>query len=342
MRLPFITILSSILVFTSCIKKEKNSFSSLEEHILFFDSILNVRALEVTSDKVIAANSDGKIITISNDFIDIKQLASEEDSIAFPNLRALAVVEDEVFAMSIGNPALLFKNGNVVYKEYGDNVFYDAMVFWNASEGIAIGDPVDDCLSIVITRDRGETWQKVPCSKLPKIIKGEAAFAASNTNIKTLGNKCWIATGGISSRIFFSDDKGNSWKVFETPIVQGEETTGMYSLDFYNNTLGFALGGDYTKPMNNSKNKIKTIDGGKTWEIVGVSSSPGYRSCVQFVPESKGQQLVAVGFEGVDISNDAGLTWKHVSDASFYTIRFADKNTAYAAGRNKVSKLVFK
>ena len=342
MRFNFYFLLSLIVFSFSCNKNENIAFSSVHEDVLFFDSILNIRALEVNSNKVVAANYDGKIITIMDNFIDIKQYESKADSVLFPNFRSLSVVNDSIYSLSIGNPALIFKNGRVVYKEYGSSVFYDSMSFWNETEGIAMGDPVGDCLSIVITRDGGNNWTKLPCSDLPKVKKGEAAFAASNTNISIQGNKCWIATGGIHSNVYFSNDKGHSWKSYKTPIIQGQETTGIYSIDFYNDTLGYAIGGDYTKPLDNFKNKIKTIDGGKSWKVIGESNGPGYRSCVQFIPGSQGKQLVAVGFEGVDISNDYGLSWSHLSDSSYYTIRFVNYNTAYAAGKHKISKLIFK
>jgi photosystem II stability/assembly factor-like uncharacterized protein len=140
----------------------------------------------------------------------------------------------------------------------------------------------------------------------------------------------------------YSPDKGNTWQVFETPIVQGSETTGMYSIDFYDEHHGFAIGGDYLKPDDNQANKIRTNDGGKTWEVVGKGSEPGYRSCVQYVPESKGKELVVVGFKGIDYSNDSGSTWKHLSDEGFYTIRFLNDSIAYAAGSGRVSKLIFR
>jgi len=116
----------------------------------------------------------------------------------------------------------------------------------------------------------------------------------------------------------------------------------MYSIDFYDALNGFAIGGDYTKPDANSANKIRTNDGGKTWHLVAEHKSPGYRSCVQYVPNSKAKQLVAVGFKGVDYSNDSGDTWQHLSDEGYYTIRFINDSTAYAAGNGKVSKLNFK
>ena len=46
--------------------------------------------------------------------------------------------------------------------------------------------------------------------------------------------------------------KGIGWESYKTPIIQGQETTGIYSIDFYNDSLGYAIGGDYTKPLDNS------------------------------------------------------------------------------------------
>jgi photosystem II stability/assembly factor-like uncharacterized protein len=197
-------------------------------------------------------------------------------------------------------------------------------------------------MSIIITRDGGETWTKLSCDDIPKTKAGEAAFAASDTNIAIIGTHTWVATGGVASRILYSPDKGHTWQVFDTPIIQGKETTGIYSIDFYDELNGFAIGGDYTKPDENSANKIRTKDGGKTWELVANSKNPGYKSCVQYIPNSNAKALVAIGFSGIDYSNDFGSTWKHLSDEGFYTIRFLNDSVAYAAGKGSVSKLTFK
>ena len=58
-----------------------------------------------------------------DNYIDIKQYESKVDSVLFPNFRSLSVVNDSIFSLSIGSPALIFKNGRVVYKEFGDSVF---------------------------------------------------------------------------------------------------------------------------------------------------------------------------------------------------------------------------
>jgi photosystem II stability/assembly factor-like uncharacterized protein len=288
------------------------------------------------------------VIATSRGTLHIKKAVSdkfvklfEKDSIYNPNFRALACTSTSVFSISIGNPALLYKDGVLVYKESNEKVFYDAINFWNDKEGIAIGDPIDGCLSIIITRDGGATWEKQSCEIAPKVANGEAAFAASDTNIAIIGNNTWVATGGAKSRVLFSSNKGKSWAVYEPPIIQGTSTTGIYSIDFYDQHIGFAIGGDYTKPAANIQNKIKTTDGGKTWTLVANGQSPGYRSCVQFVPNTNGKSLVAVGFRGIDYSNDFGSSWMHLSDEGFYTLRFLDHNTAFAAGNGRVVKLHF-
>ena len=85
--------------------------------------------------------------------------------------------------------------------------------------------------------------------------KGEAHFAASNTNIAMKGNTVWIATGGTVSRIFkFNWDKPYFWNVYNTPFVNGKSSTGIYSIDFYDEKFGVAVGGDYTQQSDNVNN----------------------------------------------------------------------------------------
>src|SRR5690606_16006213 len=183
-------------------------------------------------------------------------------------------------------------------------------------------------------------WKKVPCSSLPKSSSGEGAFAASNTNVKVMGDEAWIAT--TKGNIYYSGDKGNTWEIRTTPIANTKSTQGIYSLDFYDENIGFVIGGDYTDPDNNQENKALTTDGGKTWKLVADGHLPDYRSCVQYVPDSDGKSLVALGFNGIAYSNDYGENWKQLSDESFYTLRFLNDSVAYAAGVNRIAQLNFK
>jgi photosystem II stability/assembly factor-like uncharacterized protein len=269
-----------------------------------------------------------------------------QDSI-LPHFRSFAKNGDAFFALSIANPALLYKLSQtktaLLYTESHKKVFYDALQFFDDGiHGIAVGDPIDDCASIILTCDGGSTWSKIPCTNLPKFTDGEAFFAASNTNIKTIGNTVWIASGGKKSRILKSNDFGETWQIFETPIIQGEGSQGIYSIDFYDKNNGIAIGGDYSKPAANKANKAITKDGGKTWTLVADNQNPTYKSCVQYVPNTNGKEIFAVGKTGVSYSNDSGNTWKEVSKDSYYTIQFVDKNTAWLSGSQKMGRLIIK
>ncbi|MCF7568575.1 oxidoreductase [Sabulilitoribacter arenilitoris] len=340
------------LFLASCGKKETfkaRNFSKVEINHLLEDSLLNVRALEITVDDnvfFLTSNGFGGVAYYSDydDKLDIVYpIPMAHDSIE-NNFRAFASTNKNGFGITIGSPARLYKIKNdekvIVYHENHPKAFYDSMDFWNDEEGIAIGDSTEGCLSVIVTRDGGNTWSKLSCDDLPKGTENEGAFAASDTNIAIVDDKTWVAT--TAGRVYYSPNKGKTWEVFNTPIVKEKETQGIYSIDFYDELNGFAIGGDYTKPDDNTANKIRTNDGGKTWELVAQNQNPSYRSCVQYIPNRKGKELVAIGFKGIDYSNDSGATWKHLSDEGFYTIRFLNDSIAYAAGAGRISKLTFR
>ena len=121
-----------------------------------------------------------------------------------------------------------------------------------------MGDPTDNCLSIITTKDGGNTWKKMGCEDLVVVKKGEAAFAASNSNISIFNEHVWIASGGTRARVHHSSDKGASWEVFNTPIIQGKAMTGIYSISFFDEKMGIIFGGDWENKDYNEGNKAIT------------------------------------------------------------------------------------
>ena len=132
---------------------------------------------------------------------------------------------------------------------------------------------------------------------------------------------------------------GLTWSVYNTPIVQGTATKGIYSVAFYSENEGIICGGDYTDKFGNSANKAVTFNGGKTWKVVAENKAPKYVSCVQYVPNTEGKELFAVSTNGIFYSKDKGENWEKVSDESFYTIRFVNQNIAWLAGENSIAKM---
>lgn len=325
----------------------KVSFKSVTIDTLFQDQI-SIRAIQIDEDKIWYAGDKGRY-----GFYDLDANQKTENKINTDSLRlefrSIAQTAKHIFILNVANPALLHqisKEGQetkIVYQEKHEKVFYDSMQFWDDKEGIAMGDPISDCLNIITTNDGGDSWHKIQCDKLPKVVDGEAAFAASNTNIVIKGNNTWIVSGGKKSRVFYSADRGKSWAVFETPIVQGNTMTGIFTADFYDANNGFVAGGDYENRNQNFSNKAVTTDGGKTWKIIAENQGFGYASCVQYVPESNGKELVTVGTSGVYYSSDSGVSWKQIAlDTSLNTLRFIDRKTAVAAGKNKMIRINFK
>lgn len=322
-------------------------FKSVVIDTLFEDKI-SIRAILIDANKIWFAADKGRFGFFNLDDNQKFESIIIKDSLKL-EFRSNAKTKKHIFILNVGNPALLYqiskdgKETKLVYQENQEKVFFDSMQFWNNNEGIAMGDPVTDCLNIIITRDGGNSWHKVPTAKLPKVIVGEAAFAASNTNIIIKGNNSWIVSGGKKSRVFYSPDKGNTWTVYDAPIVQGKSMTGIFTADFYDAQTGFIAGGDYERRNQNFSNKASTKDGGKTWKLLAENQAFGYTSCVQYVPESSGRGLVTVGFSGLYYSSDGGNSWKQLAtDSSLNTIRFIDKKTAIAAGQNKMIRISFR
>lgn len=304
----------------------------------------SIRAMELDdANNLWFAGSNGIFGRIKGETLQIDSLVHKGKS---PSFRSVAIRENTVFALSIENPALLFRlpvpssgeNAELIYSEEHPNIFYDSMAFLNSDVGIAMGDPIEGCLSILLTDDGGRSWRKKPCSGLPSTFEGEAGFAASDTNIAIFGNSIWIGSGGKKARVFVSEDKGKSWNVYDTPIIQGQNMTGIYTLDFTDELHGIAMGGNWESKQSTVNTKAITKDGGKTWHLVGDGALPGYVSCVKYIPESGGKELLACSIEGVFYSADMGNTWIRLSEHGYYSLRFQDKDTLWMSRNNEIAK----
>lgn len=344
-RLSFLFLLSLTILSCKQEKKAPRTFETVKITEFKQDSTSIRAILAISNDELTFAGSKGDITTTKDGGRTWQTQSLRYNDTIIPHFRSIAKNGENIFALSVANPALLYKGNKnkyeLVYTEEHEKVFYDCMQFFaDGKHGIAVGDPTEDCPSVILTSDGGNTWTKLPCSQLPTFEEGEAFFAASNTNIAIVNNTVWIGSGGAKARILKSTDFGNTWEIFDTPIVQGDGPQGIYSIDFYDENHGIAIGGNYSKPEDNNANKAITTDGGKTWTLVANNTNPNYKSCVQYVPNTNGEEVFAVGKTGISFSNDGGHTWKQISKESYYAIQFIDSNTAWLSGHEKIGKLV--
>ncbi len=242
-----------------------------------------------------------------------------------------------------GTPACVLRTENggkdwkVVYKDDDTAAFFDGIDFWNKSKGVIYGDPVHGKgLQLLFTADGGRTWHENPAAKFPALAEGEASFAASGTCIRCLKKKkVVIATGGVQSRIHISDDRGVNWSSVSTPVIQGQKTTGIFSMAFRNSSDGIFVGGDYKRDTARERNVFYTRDGGFSWEPPATGTR-GYRECVEYLDK---KNAIALGPTGIDVSSDGGRHWNRLSDEQqLHVVRKSRRGNLilFAGGKGKV------
>lgn len=212
------------------------------------------------------------------------------------------------------------RNWNRQYEKRHAEVFLDGIAFWDEKTGIAFGDPVEGVFQIVRTEDGGATWREVPSSSLPAPLPGEAAFAASGTNVTVLapGHAWFVTGGGPQARVFHSRDRGKSWSAYPTPLP-GAATAGLFGIAMRDTLNGVAAGGDYQKRTEPQQNIIRTTDGGRSWQLVGSSAPVGVRYGVAFAGGAR-PAVIATGPSGYGISLDEGRTWTARDTAGYNTV----------------------
>src|SRR5690606_23092641 len=176
----FICLLAIIILLFSCGKKdtfEPRNFNAVDVETIFYDSILNIRAIDILDDGSLAFAANEGVFGLYDPRKDVWQTSVQDYNSLNLEFRAIAHTATDFFMLSMDNPALLYKTGDngkmeLVYKEHATGVFYNALLFWNDNEGIAVGDSMNGCLSVIVTRDGGHTWKKLSCSNLPKSEDG--------------------------------------------------------------------------------------------------------------------------------------------------------------------------
>jgi photosystem II stability/assembly factor-like uncharacterized protein len=211
--------------------------------------------------------------------------------------------------------------------------FYDALAFWDAKEGLVMGDPVGGRFVVRATSDGGATWRVPEGFSMPAALPNEGAFAASGTCLFALkgGQEAWFVTGGASvARVFHTKDRGRTWTVADTPAPNGNASSGLFSVAFLDARRGYAAGGDYKQPDFKGLNGVRTEDGGATW-IPAPLSATGFYSAVVPVPRAK-DELVAVGLAGEAVSHDAGRTWSKTGGVPMNAAAFSASDAGWAVG----------
>ena len=297
------------------------------------------RALSVVDENVAWVSGTGGTVLYTSDGGQQWNNVSNgvPDSIDFRDIEAFS--DREAVILSAGSPGLVLSTDNggdtwsTAYRDDREEIFFDAMGFWNRQNGIAFGDAIDGKIEIILTTDGGRSWEQLPEAQRPDALDGEGGFAASGTCLYTFGDSTvWIALGIPDSRVIVSHDRGNTWTYHQTPMGQTTGSGGIFSIGFSDDSYGLAIGGDYRNRKGVDKLLALSSDGGMNWTIIENSGLNGQKSAV--TPVIGTNTWLATGATGVNISIDKGQTWEIIDTTGYYTLQMANKSIGYLSGPN--------
>jgi hypothetical protein len=301
----------------------------------------SIRGLCVVDDKIIwASGSNGMVAKSTNggnsfSWMQVPGFEKRDfrDIEAFDSNTAIII--------AIAEPAQILKtmdggkHWKIVLTDSTKGMFLDAMSFYDNKNGIVIGDPINNRVFVGITKNGGNSWTVKDST--PILDSGEAFFASSGSNIKMQWNNLkktydvYVVSGGKKSNLYTNKAK------FVLPIVQGLESTGANSIDVFNDKA-IIVGGDFSKDSNTTNNCV-LVDLKKMIFTQPQVPPSGYRSSVVYINQNT---AVTCGLNGVDISNDAGLNWKKISNDGFHVIKKSKKGKVVflAGSKGRIAKMV--
>lgn len=213
------------------------------------------------------------------------------------------------------------------------NSFINFVHFFNATEGVCMGDKLGNYFEIYTTTDGGTSWTRTP----------QLNIAATTTNygytgkFYVKGNTIWFGTDG--GELMKSINKGLNWTKITTPVLDfggGTVTTEASEFAFRDDNNGIIVKENFntatTPPTYLSKNVYRTTNGGGVW----TEYTPGtgmYHGSVDYAGTS---MMVSAGSStgdfGSSYSLDNGTTWTNIDGLSHTFLKYASATIGYGGG----------
>ncbi len=292
----------------------------------------SLRGLSVVDDRVVwASGAGGTIVRSLDGGLTFAAVGPAECALDFRDVQAFDARQAVV--CSAGQPAVVLRTEDggrswrEVHREADPAAFFDGMAFLPDGQGLLFGDPLRDGAYVLATEDRGMSWRRIPPERLPKVVEGEAGFAASGTNVAVAGRKAWVVTGGKQSRIWLANAPFREWQSRALPLLCGEPSQGAFSIAMAEDGRGVVVGGDYKEPGSDFLAAAFTEDFGQTWTTArGIG---GYRSGACYVGNGR---FVAVGSHGWSVSDDGGRSWTAHAEVGFHAVAASPLGLVLAVG----------
>lgn len=190
-----------------------------------------------------------------------------------------------MYKTSGGGAIFKTEDGGINWKKVSTSAMFAApggfpndVHFYDANNGVAMGDPNKGKFEVWTTADGGTTWQETPAANIPAPLESEYGtvnyYTGNKNTVWFIGTQIDLTTNPQSPlpgnrRLFRSTDKGKNWTVSPLPVPNENDIRIAFKDD--NNGLIVSVGNvNFYQPL------FKTADGGKTWNQVRQTGTTPY------------------------------------------------------------------
>ena len=186
--------------------------------------------------------------------------------------------------------------------------FPDIVYFWDANNGVAMGDPnpANTKFEIYTTTDGGTTWTVVDPASLPTVTNLEYGYTS---NCVVVGDNIWFGTN--KGHIYHSANKGLSWTAVAPTGMTGKNTWP--AMKDANN--GYCL--KYISTTDTVSLLDKTTDGGTTY-TASTYTGQLFNGGLDFIPGTT-STYSAHGVDGT-YTDRLGIVYSWDDGATFGSI----------------------
>ncbi|MCX6282226.1 MAG: C10 family peptidase [Bacteroidetes bacterium] len=202
--------------------------------------------------------------------------------------------------------------------------FPDMVHFFNANDGVCMGDPINGKFEIYTTTNAGTTWTLIPGSGNPAPLSGEFGVVGYYSAIH---DTVWFGTN--KGRVYKSVNKGVSWTVSSAPGMSADYVKPM----FMNGNHGLLL-----DESSGTGLLCESFDGGATWTNV-TYTGPDYSGDIAYVPGTPNTWVRSgsQGTLGCAYSFNGGHTWYDfigTTGALYFQMGWLNNHCGWAGGEN--------
>ncbi len=210
--------------------------------------------------------------------------------------------------------------------------FINVVHFFDAKDGVALGDPAGGYFEAYTTNNGGATWTRVPQANIP--------FTPGASEYGTVGyygaHDSTIIYPTNLGNMLVSKDRGITWTAVASPVTG--TNTFIPKLSFKNKDVVFAIAGNTGQAINSI---IASVDGGLSWSFAGFDTVGDVFDFneIAFVPGTNDTWFVTsanftTGGLGSAYTEDGGQTWIGIDKIQHTCIEFADENNGWSGGFN--------